>query len=171
MLTNPLPVAVGPERFRAGMSYLGGACTIIASRLGEERAGLTATAVCSITAEPPRLLVCLNRDVGAHEIIARSGVLSVNVLGTRHLKLAQRFAGLAEDVRGDERFLEGGWRTGLTGVPILADALVAFECRVVEDIPASTHSMFLCEVIDVSTPHGDAAPLLYFNRQFRQLKD
>lgn len=167
---NPIPPVVKPARFRAGMSYLSGACTIIASRLGEARAGLTATAVCSVTADPPRLLVCLNREGNAHEVISRSGVLSVNVLNAGHLALAQRFAGMMQGVRSGDRFLEGHWQVGVTGVPLLADALVAFECRVVEEIPASTHNIFLCEVIDVTTSGEDASPLLYFNHHFRRLE-
>lgn len=61
------------ERFRNGMSRLAGACTIVTSCHDGERARLTATAACSASAEPPRLLVCLNSNVWAYGLISIVG--------------------------------------------------------------------------------------------------
>lgn len=153
-------------RFRSGMSKLGGACTIITSSHEGERAGLTATAVCSVSAEPPRLLVCINRNVRAHQIISEGGVLGVNVLDAHHESLAMRFAGMVQGVVGNDRFLEGDWSHGPSGVPILRDALVSFECRVIEETISGTHSIFLCDVMDVGTSDDSSSALVYFNRNF-----
>lgn len=157
---------VAPNLFRSGMSRLGGACTIITSNHVGERAGLTATAVCSVSAEPPRLLVCINRNVRAHQIIASGGALGVNVLDVCHQELAMRFAGMVDGIFGDDRFLEGSWEFGVTGIPILRDALVSFECKVIEETTSGTHSIFLCEVIDVGTSKDSTSALVYFNRNF-----
>ncbi len=154
------------DRFRAGMSLLGGACTVITSRLGDERSGLTATAVCSVSADPPRLLVCVNRSVRAHAVISTSGVLAVNVLGAEHEPLAKRFAGMVDGARGDDRFLAGDWSQRESGSPVLLDALASFDCRVAEQAESGTHSMFLCDVISVETPERSSASLIYFNRRF-----
>jgi len=159
---------VEPADFLGAMRYFAAGCTIIAASDGMERAGLTATAVCSVTAEPPRLLVCINREVRAHAVIVDSGTLSVNVLSDAQEGLAKRFAGMFKYVRGEERFLEGDWVEGRLGAPVLSGALASFDCRVVEAIPASTHTIFICEVVDVASD-GDAAPLLFFNRAFASL--
>lgn len=159
---------VEPARFLGAMRYFAAGCTIIAASDGAERSGLTATAVCSVTAEPPRLLVCINREVRAHAVIVDSGTLSVNVLSEAQEGLAKRFAGMVKGVSGEERFREGNWVEGKLGAPVLAGALASFDCRVVEAIPASTHTIFICEVVDVASD-GDAAPLIFFNRAFASL--
>lgn len=159
-------VTVDAAAFRAGMARLGGACTIITGRHEGERAGLTATAVCSVSAEPPRLLVCLNRSVRAHGVIASSGLLGVNVLDAQHVDLARRFAGMVPGVVGGDRFLSGNWADSPQGVPLLRDALVSFECRVIEETVSGTHSIFLCQVTEVATPATAPSALVYFNRSF-----
>lgn len=157
---------VDAGRFRAGMARMGGACTIITAGHAGERAGLTATAVCSVSAEPPRLLVCVNRGVRAHQVIAASGRLGVNVLDARHENLARRFAGMVQGVVGGDRFLEGDWVDSEHDVPVLRGALVSFDCRVIEETVSGTHSVFLCEVTDVAAADGAQSALVYFNRNF-----
>jgi len=159
-------MGIDASAFRAGMARLGGACTIITGQHEGERAGLTATAVCSVSAEPPRLLVCVNRSVRAHQLIADSARLGVNVLGPAHEELAKRFAGMVQGVVGGDRFLDGAWMQSPRGVPVLADALVSFECEVIEETVSGTHSIFLCEVTDVATAGNAHSALVYFNRHF-----
>lgn len=168
MRTVPAPEAstVDAADFRSGMALLGGACTIITAQHNGERAGLTATAVCSVSAEPPRLLVCVNRNVWAHDLICASGTLGVNVLAPRHESLARRFAGMVGGVTGSERFLEGDWTTGDAGAPLLRDALVHFECTVAEATASGTHSLFLCDVRAVNAHQANQSALMYFNRHF-----
>jgi flavin reductase (DIM6/NTAB) family NADH-FMN oxidoreductase RutF len=161
------PVATAD--FCKAMRNLAGHCAVIASGDAEQRAGLTVTAVCSLTAQPPRLLVCINRNVYAHGVISACGHLSVNVLGSQQEPIARRFAGMVEGVAGEQRFDEGAWVPGISQVPVLSDALVSFECRLVEAIPASTHDMFICEVIQVAGQMAEEDPLIYFNGQFAAL--
>ncbi|MOA34469.1 FMN reductase (NADH) RutF [compost metagenome] len=78
---------------------------------------------------------------------------------------------MLEGVDGEQRFRHGAWRDAGDGsAPLLEDALAAFQCRVVELIDASSHSMVLCEVRQVHLPsHADADPLLYFDGRFAAL--
>jgi len=167
---RPAPPPVEVADFCKGMRYLAASCVVIASGDKHERAGLTATAVCSVTANPPRLLVCVNRNVRAHAVIQAHQALSINVLSRDQESIARRFAGMVEGVVAEARFDEGHWVYGKGGVPILDDALASFECRVVETLPASTHDMFLCEVISVGGCGEDVDPLLYFNSRFTALR-
>lgn len=157
------------ERFLAGMRQFAAGCAVIASQDEGARAGLTATAVCSVTADPPRLLVCVNRKVRAHEMIGASGSLSVNMLSKHQQDVAKRFAGMVEGVTGEDRFSGADWGTGVTGAPMLKDALFSFDCRVVESIPASTHSIFLCEVVDAIVAESGDDPLVYHGGRFATL--
>lgn len=159
-----VPVA---DLFRQGMRRLAGACTIITTlEPGQGRAGwagMTATAVASVTAEPARLLVCVNRTTWAHGVIDRSGVVGVNVLGSDGLDMARRFAG---GVAPKEKFLAGDWTVTGAGAPLLASALVGFDCAVAECIAASTHDIFICDVLDVRLREAAGDPLIYFDGAF-----
>ncbi|MCB2060000.1 MAG: flavin reductase [Novosphingobium sp.] len=160
-------IAQTPDLFRQGMRRLAGACTIVTSIApGQGRegwAGMTATAVASVTAEPAQLLVCVNRSTWAHGIISQSRVLGVNVLGADGLALAQRFAG---GVPPEEKFSEGTWLTATSGAPLLASALASFDCLVCESIAASTHDIFICEVLGVLLREPGGDPLIYFDGAF-----
>ncbi len=162
------PFAPNPDRFRQGMRRLAGACTIITSVApGQGRegwAGLTATAVSSVTADPARLLVCVNRSVWAHNIIATSRILGVNVLADDAVSLAKRFAG--GQCPPEQKFDEGLWVTSASGVPLLADALACFECLVVENVEASTHDIFICDVLNILIRERCGEPLIYFDGAF-----
>ncbi|WP_150290988.1 flavin reductase family protein [Sphingobium estronivorans] len=166
-MPSPASVTHKPDLFRQGMRRLAGACTIITSVApGQGRkgwAGLTATAVASVTAEPARLLVCVNRSTWAHGIIGQSRILGVNVLDDDALPLAQRFAG---GVKPEEKFDQGGWLTATTGAPLLSSALVSFDCLVSEVIEASTHDIFICDVLGVLLREPGGDPLIYFDGAF-----
>ena len=151
------------------MRRLAGGVTIVTARLGEIRAGLTATSVCSLTAEPPRLLACVHREADAHDLILESRLFAVNVLAPAHRELADRFGG-RDDSHGPSRFALGRWRSGATGAPVLADAPASFECRLVEAVAASTHTIFVGEVEAVRL-EGDAGALVYHDRHYHRLTD
>ncbi|MCG7200260.1 flavin reductase family protein [Marinobacter pelagius] len=168
---TPVIPPVSKDDFCNGMRNLAGACVVIASGHDGQRAGLTATAVCSISAEPPRLLACVNKTVYAHGLITRSGSISINVLASEQEIIAKRFAGMVDGVSGEARFEQDGtWENGVLGTPVLRDALASFECRVVEAIPANSHDMFVCEVVSIDGQLGAQDPLMYFNGQFSALR-
>ena len=169
VLEGTARVSATSEAFRRGMRRLAGACTIITSSDGSGAAegwvGLAATAVCSVTADPPRLLVCINRNVWAHKTITASGILVVNVLGKAQDAVLSRFSG-AGVCAPEEKFHSGNWRAGITGAPLLEDALVTFDCVIAETIAASTHDIFICDVVEVNDHGAVADPLVYFNGKF-----
>ncbi|MOA14092.1 4-hydroxyphenylacetate 3-monooxygenase reductase component [compost metagenome] len=162
-----LPV-VSADDHRVGMRNLAAAVTIITARDGDTHLGLTATAVCSVTAEPPRLVVFVNKKVAASEAILNSGALCVNVLSGEQEHEAKVFAGMVEGVHGEARFAHGQWHDLASGVPVLDGAVANFDCRVVKVFDESTHHAFLCEVLATrGQPGGE--PLLYLNGAFRRL--
>lgn len=159
----PVPTA----DFIAGMRRLAGGVTIVTARLGDVRAGLTATSVCSLTAEPPRLLACVHRDADAHDLIIASGYFALNVLTRSQQGLADHFGG-RDTSHGPSRFAEGHWVAGETGVPLLVGAAASFECRLTETLAASTHTIFIGEVEALQTVEG-ASGLVYHDRTYHRL--
>ena len=158
---------VATTEFVTAMSQHASSVTIITTVDGELRYGLTATAMTSITATPPRLLVCVNKSGVTHEKIVNAGVFAVNVLSEDQEKIAKAFSGMLG--KNFDRFSLGTWTALATGSPILQDTSSSFDCKLVQIIDQSTHSLFIGEVMATSA-RPDADPLLYANRRFRQLR-
>jgi flavin reductase len=158
---------VSPDAYRAAMRFVPAAVTIITARHDGERNGLTATAVASVSADPPQLLICVNRQASAEPLIAGSSRFAVNVLAQDHRESAERFS--RSTLSSDERFDAHRWIELPSGVPALADAIAVFECRIAQHTLLGTHSLFIGEVIGVSAAAGE--PLLYHDGRYRQLAD
>jgi flavin reductase (DIM6/NTAB) family NADH-FMN oxidoreductase RutF len=126
---------------------------------------MTATAVCSATAEPPTVLACINRLAGTHAAVARSRVFCVNVLRAEDWELATAFSG---GQAGESRFRSRDWTRLATGAPVLIDALVSFDCRVVKKLAHGTHTIFLGQVEQILLGQK-GKPLLYSDGQYAKL--
>lgn len=157
---------IGRNEFRDAMSRLGAAVNVITTDGPAGRHGLTASAVCSVTDSPPTLLVCVNQQAGAHAHLVDNAVLCVNVLTGRHEELSGAFGGKGLAV--EDRFAHASWRTLVTGAPVLSDAAVSFDCRIVRSEEIGTHTVFFCEVVDVAVA-AEAEGLIYFNRTYHHL--
>jgi flavin reductase (DIM6/NTAB) family NADH-FMN oxidoreductase RutF len=140
---------------------------VITTALDGQRYGLTATAVSSVSAQPPRLLVCVNRSSFTHAKIGEAGVFCVNVLSETQDIVAKAFAGmLGPNV---DRFGVAEWTTLRSGAPALVGCAAAFDCTVGERLEQSTHTVFFGDVVGVSSRLGQDT-LLYGSRKFRQLR-
>jgi flavin reductase len=160
--------AAGPvsaEQFKLGMRALAGHVTLLTSLLGGHRYGMTATAVCSVSAEPPTVLVCVNRGTTTHEAIARTGAFCVNVLRAEDQELSGAFSGAQ---KGELRFRAERWTRLATGSPVLLSALAAFDCRLVKRLAHGTHTIFLGEVEQLMLGRK-GKPLLYADGQYARL--
>src|SRR6476660_1446481 len=107
---------VDAEQFKVGMRTLAGAVNIITSLQAGHRYGMTATAVCSATADPPTVLACINKLATTHGAVAKSKAFCVNVLRAEDWELSTTFSG---GQTGDARFKNGNWTRLATGSPVL----------------------------------------------------
>ena len=157
---------VSIDLFRDGMARLAGAVNVITTDGPKGFAGMTATAVCSVTDQPPTLLTCINRSSYAHSIFGGNGVLCVNVLAAEQQDVAQLFAD--RNVTMPERLARVAHERILTGSPALHGALVSFDCRVAQQQQLGSHDLFICEVqaVKVGEP---AAGLTYFGREYHSI--
>ena len=151
------------QAFRSAMAKLAAAVNVITTDGEHGRAGFTATAVCSVTDQPPMLLVCMNRSSWAHKVFAGNAVLGVNVLAADGHKASRIFSD--RDIPMGERFDQVPWSRSETGSPLLDDALVNFDCRVSQTHDFGTHSVFFCDVVAVRSSSHEVG-LVYFNRAF-----
>jgi len=156
-------MSVSPEQFRNGMRRLGGAVNIVTSAHGDIFAGLTATAVTSLSADPPRLLSCINRAGATYETISKGRCVAVNVLGAQHKQLAMRFAGMDGEPETD-RFSTEAWEAGASGAPIFNEALVSFDCEVESILDAGSHGIVIGNILDIRVNGGaESTPLCYID--------
>ena len=142
--------------FRDAARRLPRGVAIVSLGAGDDRAGLTA-AVSFLSAEPPRLLLCVERNWPAYSLLARYGAFAVNVLSADQRELAERFsaAGLAEA----QRFAHGRWLRLPSGLPCLADGLVAFDCELAETIERGAGAIVIGRVRRVLIGGGSGALL------------
>lgn len=158
-------MSVDAPTFRKAMRHLAASVTLITTRHLKVRGGLTATAVCSVSADPAQMLVCVNGSASAHDPIGSSGVFCVNILAPHHRKIAERFAGM-DGVEGDARFDGmGDWSTLTTGAPVLKGCSASFDCRTINAVTAGTHTIFIGEIVDLALD-PKAHPLLYCDGSF-----
>lgn len=147
-------------------AQLPAAVGVVTTRHGDELHGVTVSALLVASHIPPRVVVCLERPSRSAELVAASGVFAVHALSWSQMFLADRFAGRAPLV--DPRFGGVPHRSGVTGAPLLANALAWLECRVVAAWPAGDHVVFLGEVVAAEAADGGDA-LVHFRRHYDRL--
>jgi flavin reductase len=159
--------AISGEDFRLAMRRLAGGVSIISGAGPDGPLGVTATAVTSLTAEPPSVVCCLNRSLQLEAAVKETGRFGVNMLRADHHDLAKRFAGM-HGVRGSAKFEQGNWTILPSDVPALSDSLVTFDCRVDDILEVGTHSIFVGLITQAH--FGESGnPLVYCNGAFASL--
>ncbi len=158
---------VGKAVFHDAMARLGAAVNVITTDGPGGRRGFTASAVCSVTDDPPTLLVCCNRGNDSHTALLANQVMCVNTLAAGQTGVSDVFAGMAGH-EGEARFAAADWFRLETGAPALHGAAVSFDCRIVEVTEVGTHSVLFGEVVALrqGSVHDG---LIYFGRAYHPL--
>jgi flavin reductase (DIM6/NTAB) family NADH-FMN oxidoreductase RutF len=150
------------EEFRDVIGHFASGVTVITALHEGDRKGTTASAVSSLSLDPPMVLTCLHRDSSTGQAILASRAFGINILGEDQTSEAMSFAG-----KGD-KFAGVAVAAGEAGVPLLADALATLECRVTDIATGGTHHVFFGEVARASA--RDGAPLAYYRGKFGRLE-
>ncbi|MFK4771637.1 flavin reductase family protein [Rhizobium sp. ZW T2_16] len=143
-LSEMIP-GVDAQAFRAAMRIVATPVTVITTGAGDARHGMTASAVCSLSDQPPMIIACVNSKSAVLPYIRANGCFTANFLAEAQSALAERFAGMTK-IYGPERFELGTWGTLATGAPVLHDALAAFDCRLECEYDSPTHAVLVGRV-------------------------
>jgi flavin reductase (DIM6/NTAB) family NADH-FMN oxidoreductase RutF len=156
-------MAVECEEFFAIMSaFPTGVAVVTTLDADGEPRGLTTNALCSVSARPPLLLVCLDRESRTLPAVVHSGRFVVNFLAEHRDELARVFASKADD-----KFDGVDWAAGLGGMPCLrADSLAYAECAVEQRFEAGDHVIVTGLVEAGMAPDPASVPILYFRRSY-----
>ena len=157
---------IAPEDYRDAMARFGAAVSIVTTDGPAGRAGFTASAVCSVTDDPPTLLVCMNRASSAYASVAGNKLVCVNVLSARQEPLSRLFGG---KVPVADRFAAAVWSTLETGAPVLADCAVAFDCQITDVATVGTHDVLFCRVVALQKS-GETEHLIYLGRAYHSVR-
>jgi flavin reductase (DIM6/NTAB) family NADH-FMN oxidoreductase RutF len=157
------PRTVDQKVFRDVVGRFTSGVTIVTTAVDGRRFGTTASAMSSLSMEPPMLLICLNKSSETGAAVLDSGRFAVNILAEAQEHLAGQFA-----VKGQDKFSGVGVRDGITGSPLIQGTLATLECRTVETVTGGTHTVFLAEV--VAAAGSELEPLTYFRGAFGRLE-
>lgn len=146
--------------FKHAMRHVPTGVTVVTSLRDGEPRGITVNAFASVSAEPPSLLICVNREARSYLFIASSRIFCVNVLAGDQRRLAEHFSGKVRE----RQFAEVGYRIDATGAPVIEGAIAHFDCELVEEHRAGSHSILIGRVLSCSARPG--SPLGYFNGGF-----
>ncbi len=158
------PASVEELAFREAISHFATGVTVITTLQDGRPAGMTASAVASLSLDPVLLLVCINHKLPTHTAIDHSRCFVVNVLGEGQQELALHFARPSP-----AKFAEVPLRAD-HDLPVLEDAIAHFVCDVRETLPGGDHSIFIGEVRSCGATRGKR-PLVYFASRFGALRD
>ena len=154
--------SVEKATFRDGISRLGSGVSVTTTLFDGKRYGFTSSAVCSVSDTPATLLVCINRASASFPAFENTRHFCVNTLMPGQEDISNVFGGRTLT---DDKFAHGEWIEGLTGVPVLVNASVSFECELTNAVDEATHRILFGRVIDIRE-HEEQAALLYCLRRY-----
>ncbi len=137
--------------------------TVVTTAGRAGRLGLTVSAMSSLSADPPSLLVCINRQSPAAAAIEGNGVFCVNLLDESQHEISETFAGRRAQAREDH-LASHAWTIRATGSPVLHEAAAAFDCRVGASHGFGSHLVVMGLVVDIAC--GARRPLVYHDRAY-----
>lgn len=157
-------IAVDPARFRELLGAFATGVAVATARDATGRpAGMTASAIASVSLDPPLLLVCVCRAADFHASIATATHFGLNILADNQEALSHRFS-----VDHPDRFAGCAWHLHGTGVPILDGTVAHIICARDAAYPAGDHTIFLGRVLDGAV--SDNSPLLHIRGTYGRLR-
>ncbi|CAN7643370.1 flavin reductase family protein [Cupriavidus necator] len=157
MSANLEPSTALREDMLMAMRRMARSVAVISCRHGERRYSMSVTAVDSLSADPPSLLICINRNSSIYPPLDAGADFCINLLAADHRDIAVDCSGR---LKGEERFTSGEWEDDLLGVPCLRDAQANLVCQQDGRFDYGTHAVFIGRLREVKLA-GEVSPLVY----------
>lgn len=164
---GPAKEMLTANAFREAMSRIAAAVHVVTTDGPAGRMGATVSAFCSVSDDPPTVLVCVNRTTRIHAAILTNRVFCVNTLSEGHESVSDAFAGRGQ-LDMDERFRRTTWTPLATGCPALDDARLNVDCEIFSVSEVGTHSVIIGTVVDVRM-RDPGRSLIYIRRGYESL--
>lgn len=149
------------DEFRDALSRFPSGITVVTTKDGAGKLhGITVSAFCSVSLEPPFVLICIEKTTASHYAFEESGIFVVNILNSQQAYLSEWFASQNLD-----KFAGVEFTIGEFGLPIITNCVASLECTLRSVCEGGDHSIFIGEVQSIIT--GGREPLVYFGSEYR----
>ena len=149
--------------FRSALSRFASGVSVVTTKdAADKHFGITVSAFCSVSLEPPLVLICIEKSAGSHHAFAESGRFTVNILSESQANISEHFASLIDD-----KFSMIDHAVDEHGIPLLQNSLATLQCVLFKTLDGGDHSIFLGLVEHVIV--RDADPLIYFKSTYRTI--
>jgi flavin reductase (DIM6/NTAB) family NADH-FMN oxidoreductase RutF len=157
-------LTVSPDEFRSVLGRFPSGVTVVTTKAADASdSGMTVSAFCSVSLEPPLVLICIEKSASAYQALTSSTGFVVNILSAGQEQIARRFA-----IVDIDRFEGVGYSRSQNGFAVLDDALGLIECTTVAQHDAGDHTVIVGEVEAARAETG--TPLLYYRGGYAQLE-
>ena len=161
-------MAIDPQTFKGALGRFASGVTVITVHSSTGDYGMTASAFCSVSLQPPLVLVCVKKGNHTHGLIEAAQGFGVSLLAEDQKGISNRFAGWGD--KPQDHFDDlGDARGEVSGAPFIAGSMAWLDCTLHSSLDGGDHTIFLGEV-QGGTLHGergDLRPLLYFAGNYR----
>jgi flavin reductase (DIM6/NTAB) family NADH-FMN oxidoreductase RutF len=153
-----------PDAFRSVLGRFASGVTVLTTRSGETDLGMTVSAFCSLSLQPPLVLSCVDKTADLHDLLPRGRRVVFNVLSASQEALSRRFA------EGDSarRFEGVGFQRDRHGVAVLDEVVASIEGEIIGQHDGGDHSIFVAAVDGAAS--SDLRPLLYYRGGYAELE-
>lgn len=153
------------HEFRNALSRFASGVSVVTTKDADGNfRGITVSAFCSVSLDPPLILVCIEKETASHLAVERSKAFVVNILSGEQADVSMRFASPIPD-----KFERVDFRLGINEIPVLAGCLANLECSLASAYEVGDHSIFIGNVKNIIISDGE--PLLYFRSHYRLMAD
>lgn len=156
--------------FKSAMRQLAGGVTVITAGRDSDISGMTVTSLTSFAADPPCVVVSLNKESSSLSLIKRYGAFGANVLASDQASVAESFTG-RNGLKGIERFHGANLSRLASGTPLLSDSLAVFDCEVDHILERHSHVLLIGQVLDLRISPNKSAGLVYWNGRYVPVDD
>ena len=158
-------MAITKEEFRAALGRFASGVTVVTTKDNSGKLfGITVSAFCSVSLEPPLILVCIENRAGSHHAFLESKAFVVNILREDQQSVSNHFASHLDDKFADIEF-----DAGIENLPVLRNCLANLECRLHTSHESGDHTIFIGEIEKATV--SDENPLVYWHSKYREIKD
>lgn len=157
-------MSVSSDEFRSILGRFPSGVTVVTTKAADgSDQGMTVSAFCSLSLQPPLVLVCIEKTASVHNALTRSPAFIVNILSEKQEQIARRFS-----IVDIDRFEGVGFSRSRNGIVVLDDVLGVIECNRFSLHDGGDHTIIVGEVEAGRAETG--APLLYYRGGYAQLE-
>ena len=154
---------ISRNEFRHALGRFASGVTVVTTKDADGNLhGITVSAFCSVSLEPPLILVCIDKNTGSHHALGQTDSFVVNILRDDQQYISDRFASYLPN-----KFEVVEYHLGIDDLPVLENVLANLECRLVDAHDNGDHTIFVGEIEKATV--NDGKPLIYWYGNYKQL--